>query len=215
MRKQEKNSSKILSIVKEHFRKNIKEYLIVTLIFVIGIIIGVTFINNISEEQQNQNNEYIKSFTQALNTNYEIDSASLLRSSIVSNLLLAITLWFIGSTVVGIPIVYLIIGIRGFSLGYTISSIMITFPMFKGIWFCIVSLLLQNIIYIPCILALGVSGVKLYKSIIKDKRKENIKVEILRHTIFSAFIAILLVLASFIEVYASSNIISLCIKMFV
>ena len=67
MRKQEKNGSKILAIVKEHFKKNIKEYLIVSLIFLIGIIIGVTFINNISEEQQNQTNEYIKSFTQALN----------------------------------------------------------------------------------------------------------------------------------------------------
>lgn len=215
MRKQEKNGSKIFLVVKEHFKKNIKEYLIVSLIFLIGIIIGVTFINSISEEQQQQTNDYIKNFTQALNTDYEIDTANLLKSSIINNLLLAIALWFIGSTVVGIPIVYLIIGIRGFSLGYTISSIMITFPMFKGIWFCIASLLLQNIIYIPCILALGVSGMKLYKSIIKDKRKENIKIEILRHTIFSGLISVLMVGASFIEVYASSNIVSLCIKMFV
>lgn len=215
MRKQEKRSFKILDLVKEHIRKNIKEYLTVAIVFLIGIIIGVMFINNVDESQKTQITDYLGNFTNSLNTDYEIDTQGLLENSIISNLLLAISLWFIGSTVIGIPIVYVIIGIRGFCLGYTISSIMITYSMWKGILFIICSLLLQNIIFIPCILALAVSGIKLYKSIIKDKRRENVKIQILRHTIFSAFIAVLMVGASFAEVYGSSNIVSLCIKMFV
>ena len=215
MRKQEKMNSKILSTIKEHVKSNIKEYLIVAIIFLIGIVIGVVFINNINEEQKLQIQEYLGTFTESLNGDYKIDTSSLLKSSIINNLIIALALWFIGSTVIGIPIVYIIIGVRGFSLGYTISSIMITYPFWKGIWFTICTLLLQNIILIPCILALAVSGIKLYKSIIKDKRKENIKVEILRHTIFSATMAVLLILSSFIEVYGSSNLLTLCAKVFV
>lgn len=215
MRKQEKRKFKILDVIREHIRKNIKEYLSVCIVFLIGTIIGVMFINNIDEGQKTQITQYLGNFTQALNTNYKIDVGSLLKSSIISNLILAISLWFIGSTVIGIPIVYIIIGVRGFALGYTISSIMITYTMWKGILFSICSLLLQNIILIPCIIALAVSGIKLYKLIIKDKRRENVKIQIIRHTIFSSFIASLMVGASFIEVYGSSNIVSLCIKMFV
>lgn len=215
MRKQEKRNFKIIDLIKEHIRKNIKEYLSVCIVFLIGTIIGVMFINNVEEGQKTQITQYLGNFAEALNTDYKIDLGSLLKSSIISNLILAISLWFIGSTVIGIPIVYIIIGVRGFSLGYTISSIMITYTMWKGILFSICSLLLQNIILIPCIVALAVSGIKLYKSIIKDKRRENVKMQIIRHTIFSSFIASLMVGASFIEVYGSSNIVSLCIKMFV
>lgn len=215
MRKQEKRNFRILDLIKEHIRKNIKEYLSVCIVFLIGTIIGVMFINNVDEGQKTQITQYLGNFTQALSTDYKIDVGSLLKSSIISNLILAISLWFIGSTVIGIPIIYIIIGVRGFSLGYTISSIMITYTMGKGILFSICSLLLQNIILIPCIIALAVSGIKLYKSIIKDKRRENVKIQIVRHTIFSTFIAALMVVASFVEVYGSSNIVSLCIKMFV
>lgn len=215
MRKQEKKNFRILNLIREHINKNIKEYISVCIIFLIGTIIGVMFINNADEAQKTQITQYLGNFTQALNTDYKIDIGSLLKSSIISNLILAISLWFIGSTVIGIPIVYIIIGVRGFSLGYTISSIMITYTMWKGILFSICSLLLQNVILIPCIIALAVSGIKLYKSIIKDKRRENVKIQILRHTIFSSFMASLMVGASFLEVYGSSSIISMCIRAFV
>lgn len=53
---------------------------------------------------------------------------------------------------------------------------------------------------------------KLYKSIVKDKRKENIKIEITRHTIFCAFMMLLLEVSAFIEVYASTNLLQICAK---
>ena len=77
--------------------------------------------------------------------------------------------------------------------------------MGKGILFFITTMLLQNLIFIPCMLALAVSGIKLYKSIMKDKRKENIKFEIFRHTMFSFMILILLMISSVIETYISTN----------
>jgi stage II sporulation protein M len=86
--------------------------------------------------------------------------------------------------------------------------------MWKGILFSISTLLLQNIIYIPSLLALGVSGIKVYKSIMKDKRRENIKLELIRHTVFSTFITILLVLSSLVEAYVSSNIFSMLTQVF-
>ena len=127
MRKQEKRNSKILSIIREHLKTNLKYYFTVAIVFLIGIIIGEMFINNIDESQKTQIGDYLYTFTQALNSDYKVDTNNLLKSSIINNLLLALLLWFIGSTVVGIPIVYIIICIRGFFLGYTLSSIIITY----------------------------------------------------------------------------------------
>ena len=84
----------------------------------------------------------------------------------------------------------------------------------KGLSFVLIALLLQNIIFIPAILGIAVSGLKLYKSIVKDKRKENVKIEILRHTIFSLIMLIVLAVASIIEIFISTNLLKGLIKYF-
>lgn len=84
----------------------------------------------------------------------------------------------------------------------------------KGIFFIALSLILQNLIFIPATLALAVSGFKLYKSIIKDNRKENIKLEIVRHTIFSFIMLVLLLLSSVLENFVSTNLLKFFIKYF-
>ena len=53
---------------------------------------------------------------------------------------------------------------------------------------------------------------KLYKAIIKDKKRETIKLEIPRHTVFSLIILIVLEISSFVEVYVSTNLLGLCSK---
>lgn len=211
-RKDKRKDNKVINIIKEHIRNNMKEYLIISIIFLIGIVVGVVFINNIKIEEQQKINNYLNTFIQSLKTNCQIDSNNLIRNSIISNIILAFAMWFIGSTIIGIPIVCLLVGFKGFCLGYTISSIMVTFGVQKGIIFTILSLLLQNIIFIPCILALAVSGIKVCKSIIKDKRKENIKTELYRHTAFCIILTIFLVISCFIETYISTNLVVLTIN---
>ena len=84
--------------------------------------------------------------------------------------------------------------------------------MSKGLSFVFSSLLLQNIIFIPVILAISVSGFKLYKSIIKDKRRENIKIEVIRHTVFCGIMAICLAISAIIEVFISNNLLKMVVK---
>ena len=193
------------NIILEHINNNLKDYTILVLFFLVCIILGVVFINNANETEQQQISSYINGMVNSLKGDYEIDSVVLLKSSIIENIKLVIILWFAGSTVIGMPFVYGIITYRGFCLGYTSASIIGVLGTQKGIVFLITSLLLQNLLFIPCLLALGVSGLKLYRSIMKDKRKENIKVEIYRHTIFCLLMLIGLVCSSVIETYVSSS----------
>ena len=210
--KNNRKSFKIASLIKTHITNNSKEYTIIALLFVIGIFLGVLFINNIQEEQYNNVSNYINSFIEKLKSIEQIDNFNLLKSSILSNCILAIVIWFFGTTVIGIPVVFGIIIYRGFCLGYTISACISVLGTSKGLSFVLSNMLLQNIIFIPAILAIAVSGFKLYKSIIKDKRRENIKVEVIRHTAFSGLMAIILVISSIIEVFVSDAILKGIVK---
>ena len=121
-----RSKSKIKEALLKHIENNIREYLIVSIIFLIGIVIGVIFINNVSENQSSEITEHINYSIQDLKDNKDVNSLLLLKESIKNNILLTILLWFMGSTVIGILIVYLVICFRGFCLGYTVSSVMLT-----------------------------------------------------------------------------------------
>ena len=198
--------------IKEHIRNNRKEYLVVCLLFIIGIFLGVLFVNKMQQEELEQGKTYLSTFVEKYKTTENTNNMELLQNSIKQNILLALIIWFFGTTVIGMPVVFGMVIYRGFSLGYTISLSILTLGFSKGLAFILVSLLLQSILFIPAILALAVSGFKLYKSIIKDKRRENIKLEIIRHTIFSVIMLLVLIISSVIEAFVSMKGLKILVK---
>ena len=200
------------NIIISHVQHNLKEYIIIGIIFIIGILLGIVFVNNLNEVQTEEIDLYITSSITALKENKDISELQTLQDSIKNNIIVATLLWLMGSTVIGLLLVYLIVCFKGFCFGYTISALIYVLGTGKGIIFFMSTMFLKNIIAIPCTIALAVSGMRLYKSIMQDRRKENIKLEVLRHTIFSAFILLLLIASSFIEVYTSQALLNYCIK---
>ena len=195
-----------------HISNNKKEYFIISLIFIIGVLLGVFFINNINDSQIEIIKNYISDFVNAIKNNQSINNVELLKQTIINNIIIASIIWFFGTTVIGLPIVFGLILYRGFILGYTISACISIMGIQGGLIFTLSALLLQNIIFIPAIIAIAVSGFKLYKSIVKDRRKDNIKLEILRHTVFSVFMMIALAISAIIESFISTNILVNMIK---
>lgn len=214
MREVRKRKNSIKEAILRHLYDNIKLYFIVIIILVIGITIGVVFINNINADGAEEIKNYITDFINQLKQGYHVDTGELLRKSLSDNLILIVTMWLLGSTVVGIPIVLGIVLFRGFCIGYSLSAIIASLGVQKGILFFLTTMFLQNLIFIPVILCMTISCIKLYKSIMKDRRRENIKVEIIRHTLVSIMLGLLLIIAAFIESYVSTNLLMLSINFF-
>ncbi len=200
------------SIIKTHIENNLREYAIASIIFIIGILFGVIFINNLNDTQNNEIGNYINTSIENLKESQDINQLLFIKETIKENLTFVILLWLMGSTVIGLLLVYIIVAFKGFCLSYTISAIFHVLNNGKTIAMLVSTMLLKNIIVIPCTIALAVSGMKVYKSIMQDRRKENIKLEILRHTGFSIFILVVLILSSLIEVYLSQLILKCCVK---
>lgn len=200
------------SIIKTYIENNLREYAIASTIFIIGILFGVIFINNLNDTQNNEIGNYISTSIENLKESQDINQLLFIKETIKENLTFVILLWLMGSTVIGLLLVYIIVAFKGFCLSYTISAIFHVLNNGKTIAMLVSTMLLKNIIVIPCTIALAVSGMKVYKSIMQDRRRENIKLEILRHTCFSIFILIVLILSSLIEVYLSQLILKCCVK---
>lgn len=90
----------IKETIKQHIINNKREYIIVCLLFIIGIFLGVLFINHIQEVQKTEISSYFNNFIDKMKTTENIDNMKLLKTSIGQNILLAVTIWFFGTTVI-------------------------------------------------------------------------------------------------------------------
>ena len=200
----QKKKNEICTIIKNDILDNAKSYFIVAIIFIVGIFLGVMLINQTEDKSEIKNyiNTYIDETKSLQNENYFKE----LQKDIKNNIILVILIWFAGTTIIGIPIVLGVILFRGFCLGYTIASCVFTLGRIKALIFIGISILLQNIIFIPALMILGVSSIKLYKSIIKDRRKENIKISIIKHSLISIIILISLIISSLVKIGISISI---------
>jgi stage II sporulation protein M len=146
-RNSNKSKNKIFKLIEGHINKNLKEYAISAIVFLIGIIIGIMLINSSSQENKESICGYITEFVDSIKNNeYQIDNTKLLIKSILSNLKIAVIIWISGSTIIGIPLIYGCLGYKGICIGYSISAIIASLGNAKGIALALSSMLLQNII---------------------------------------------------------------------
>lgn len=91
---------KIKDTIKQHILNNKKEYILVSMIFVIGIFLGVLFVNNIQEAQKAEIQSYFSNFMNKMKETEKLEMQTLLNTSIFQNLIVAVIIWFFGTTVI-------------------------------------------------------------------------------------------------------------------
>ena len=145
MRTKVRYNSKYLSelkkIILQHINLNLKDYLVLSIIFIIGVMLGVVIINNSNEQSKSEISGYINGFIETIkDEQYEVDKSKLTKISIIENLKLVGIIWLAGSTIIGIPLIYVITSYKGFCIGYTISAIIASLGAWKRnvIFFCII-----------------------------------------------------------------------------
>ena len=168
-------------ILLDYVIRNKKNFIVIVILFCIGITVGIFFINNSNEVQIKEINGHIENLINNIKNSEDINKMELLFLSIKQNVLFIILIWFLGCTILGGIFIYLAIIYKGFSIGYTISAIIATLGIKNGTIFALISLFMQNIIFIPAFFIIAENGIKLYKGIYK--KCINLKEEVIRHTV--------------------------------
>ncbi len=190
-------------ILIEYIIRNKKNFIIIAILFCIGVFIGIFSVNNSSEAQRQELNTYIISLLDKIKNTDNINNLELLVLSIKENVSLILLVWFLGCTIIGGIFIYLAIIYKGFTIGYTISAMIAVLGTKQGIVLSIISLFLQNIIFLSAFFLIAENGIKLYKGIYT--RCINLKEEVIRHTVIMLITIMLSIFSSLVEVYISMN----------
>lgn len=148
---------------------------------------------------------YLKNFFSIVDSK-AINNLAILKQSLLNNFQTGIIIWILGVTVIGIPLILLIIGLRGFIIGFTVGFFVKQMG-FKGVIFSLVSILPQNILIVPCTVFIGVLGISFSLMLIKNKTRKNTRYSIVNqfflYSTIIAMIHIIIVVGCLIEAYIS------------
>lgn len=194
------------SILFEYINKYKITYIILASLFLIGVLMGVIYINMANEEKIENLNIYVTNLINNVKNNMSKIQINSIINSIFKNSKEIIIIWFLGCTVIGSFFVYSAITYHGFKIGYTIATFIYILGTKKGIIVSLSSLLLQNVIYIPTLFLIAESSVKMCKQTYKNRK--TIKKEFIRHLLVLIICLVIGIVASFLEIYFSTKILN-------
>ncbi|WP_026475894.1 stage II sporulation protein M [Alkaliphilus transvaalensis] len=159
--------NKMIENIKKHVKENLLIYFIVVLCFLIGVSVGAFTVKAIDPHQKQELVSYLRGFFNIFGQN-QIKSTEVFRESIINNTQLLILNWIFGLLVISVPLVLMVIGFKGFVIGFTVGLLLEEFRLY-GVLLFLFGVLPQNIIIIPAFIMAAVVSLSFALLVLKAK----------------------------------------------
>ncbi|NLI67417.1 MAG: stage II sporulation protein M [Bacilli bacterium] len=132
----------------DHVKANITVYLFMTSLLVTGIVFGAIVVNSMTFVQKQDLFFQINQYFQRIDEGDPIVSIDLFKKSFTFHLQYLILLGLLGLTIIGLPLVWLLVFLKGLVIGFSVGFIVNQLGL-KGLILATVSIAPQNVIIIP------------------------------------------------------------------
>lgn len=186
-------------------------------IIILGIISGSLFLVVLKDTDRNLVIEKINTFFTNINTN-NINNIEAFKNAFIENIIFVILVWILGMSIIGIIINIFMIYLKGFIIGFSLSSFFLVYK-YKGLLAALIYVFPTSIINILVCLLLGVYSVlftiNLWKIIFLKEKNYNMKKFIKKYFLLLILCIILILISSLTEGFLVPSLLKLVIKLFI
>lgn len=190
-------------------RQNWPAYLIVLVIFALGLAAGSLGVQKLRVDQAQELSLYLDRFVQKAGV-LDVDAGKALKDVLYNDIMIILAVYLLGLTVIGIPVMLGIIFTRGFVLGFTIGFLTREKSV-QGVILTCAAILPQNIFLVPALLMGGVASLSF--ALLLARRFYNSKVLIWpSFVVYSALMLLVMACsagAGLVEVYLTPILVKL------
>lgn len=187
-------------IIQVYFRERIFLCLLVLILFLMGTIFGVLATGVLDPAQSDNLLRYLN---QGLHGEIFISNSVYTRQTIVANIKTVFFLFFMGISVIGVPLALLLIFTRGFIIGYSISFLLRTMG-FKGLVLILTGVIPHNLLIIPALFLMVIAIIDIAAALTKirfTKKQVAVGEELIKCAVLTLVVLLIMTFAGFIQGY--------------
>lgn len=199
--------------LKKLIRVNQEIYIFLLGLFVIAVIAGAIYVVTLNKSDNSLVQETLSSFFSNVENN-KLNYFAALKNSFFVNIGFIITIWLLGISVIGIPIILFLFFSKSFIIGFSITSIIAHYKL-KGILISFFYIFPHQIIntfaFIFLIIYSIVLSITIIETIIK-KKSMDFKPIINRYLNILLITSVLVIIGGLMEVFLSPILLKLVLK---
>lgn len=187
---------------------------IIFIVFIIGLLFGSIYISIISNSNKKVVIEHVSNYFNSYKSINFKNKLDIFKDTLVKNLTYFISIWVLGLSIIGIPVIIIMIFIKSFITGFSISSIFACYK-FKGILGIILYMIPSNTLTLLYTLFLGAYSVDLSIKLLRHalgKKTLNFGLFMGKYFFLLLISIILSVLVSIYEAFINPSLLNLFTK---
>src|SRR5690606_39488271 len=149
-----------------HVKNQMSLYLFITVLFMMGVVFGAVVVNTLSPAQKEGLLEYLGYFFHGLEQNTIAEPKIAFQHSMGDHLKTLGLMWIPGLSIIGIPLMLLLIFFKGLVIGFTVGFL-VSQLSWRGMWFAFLSVVHQYLMGLHAMLIIVASVIHLYLPLVR------------------------------------------------
>ncbi|RPK05165.1 hypothetical protein BSBH6_01866 [Bacillus subtilis] len=150
-----------------HVKDHLSLYIFVSVLFFMGVIFGAIIVNSMTISQKEDLYYYLSQFFGQLSDRKQASASDMFGQSIFHNAKYLGLMWILGISVIGMPIIFIMIFLKGIVVGFTVGFLVNQMGI-SGFFLSFVSVLPQNVLLIPAYLIMGTCAIAFSLKLIRQ-----------------------------------------------
>ncbi|MEQ8174380.1 MAG: stage II sporulation protein M [Syntrophomonadaceae bacterium] len=190
-------------LIKRHISENRWQYFFLVVVFLAGAVLGNYKVPGVDTAVKSQLLSLVDQYIQGEMTGSFVGSSVLIQA-FINQARLVLAIWFLGLTVIGLPLILGVVFLRGFSIGFTLGFL-ISEKAGGGVLISLLAILPQNLVYIPLLIVWGVISINFSLQVLKGAHSgfPGLMRRMVGYTLLMLVFLLLFLLGAVIEAYLS------------
>jgi len=190
-------------------RDNLNLYVFLGVLIVVGAIFGALLVNALTLEQQQELADSIGVYMTSVNEPQSMSPVTAFWDSFWFYGKWLLLIWFLGLSVIGLPLVLVLDFLKGVLIGFTVALLAQQLA-WKGVLFFLAATAPQNVIVVPVLIIASLSAARFAYFVVRERlfrRKGQLLPPFLAHTAVMGLMLVMLCAASLYEAFLAPHII--------
>jgi stage II sporulation protein M len=206
--------SRVGQTIQAYVREHQSLYLFTIVLFTMGIIFGAVIVNSLAQPQKQELLGFLQFFFSSMDQHGIAEPNVHFQQSFGHYVKTVAIMWMLGLSIIGLPMILLLLFLKGVVVGFTVGFL-VNQLKWQGVTFALMGVLPQNMLVVPALLIVGVSGISFSLRLIKTRlltKRDVILPHFVSYSVLVVAMLAVLTVAAMFESFVSPKLMQYVIR---